>query len=158
MKLFLDVEWADVLASELVSIALVSLDDQHVFYAERTPLPEKPTPWVKAAVYPLLERGASAVNDAALICRLREFLDAVPDPWIYYDSGHDRGLCQFVIDGMDEIAPDGPTVNVHWQRLDGMASACERWWAGHPEHQSQRHHARFDAMALRGAYFSHQVE
>jgi hypothetical protein len=61
---FLDVKWADVLASELVSMALVSLDEQHVFYAERDPLLKKPTPWVRTVVYPLLERGASAMRDA----------------------------------------------------------------------------------------------
>lgn len=154
MKLFLDVEWADVLASELVSIALVSFDGQSVFYAERDPLPEEPTPWVKTVVYPLLERGACAMNDATLTRRLREFLVTIAEPSIYYDSGHDRGLCQFVIDGMDEVDPEGPAVQVHWQRLDDMASECERWWKDHPEHRSQRHHARFDAMALRGAYCS----
>jgi hypothetical protein len=154
MKLFLDVEWADVLASELVSMALVSSDGQNVFYAERDPLPGEPTPWVKTVVYPLLERGAFAMNDAALTRRLREFLAIIPEPSIYYDSGHDRGLCQFVIDGMDEVDPEGSTVEVRWQRLDGMASGCEQWWKDHPEHQSQRHHARFDAMALRGAYYS----
>ena len=152
MKLFLDVEWADVLASELVSMALVSLDDQHVFYAERDPLPEEPTPWVKTVVYPLLERGALAMNDAALTRNLREFLAMIPDPWICYDSGHDRGLCQFIIDGMDEVDPEGPMVEVRWQRLDDMASGCERWWKDHPEHRAQRHHARFDAMALHGGY------
>jgi hypothetical protein len=77
---------------------------------------------------------------------------SMPESSICYDSGHDRGLCQFVIDGMDEVEPEGPTVEVRWQRLDDMASACERWWKDHPEHRSQRHHARSDAMALRGAY------
>lgn len=154
MKLFLDVEWADVLASELVSLALVSLDEQHVFYAERYPLPEGPTPWVKTVVYPLLQRDAFAMNDAALTRHLRAFLAAMAEPWICYESGHDRGLCQFVIDGMDAINPDGPAVDVRWQRLDDMASACERWWKDHKEHQSKRHHALFDAMALRGAYLN----
>jgi len=152
VKLFLDVEWADVLASELVSIALVSDDGEHQFYGERDPLPTEPSPWVASVVYPLLERGASAMNDAALTRGLREFLTTIAEPWIYYDSGHDRGLCQFVIDGMDEVEPEGPMVNVRWQRLDDMASACERWWKDHPENRSQRHHARIDAMALRGAY------
>lgn len=55
-RLFLDCEWADILASELVSIALVPLDGGRVFYAEREVLPE-PTPWVAAVVYPLLTRG-----------------------------------------------------------------------------------------------------
>lgn len=137
MKLFLDVEWADVLASELVSMALVSLDGQHVFYAERDPLPKEPTPWVKAVVYPLLERGASAMNDVTLTGNLRDFLAKIPEPRIFYDSGHDRGLCQFVIDGMDESEPSGPTVKVNWQRLDNMASACERWWKDYPEYRSQ---------------------
>jgi hypothetical protein len=152
VKLFLDVEWADVLASELVSMALVSDDGHHQFYAERDPLPTEPLPWVAAVVYPLLERGASAMDDAALIRYLREFLATIAEPSICYDSGHDRGLCQFVIDGMDEVEPEGSMVDVRWQRLDDMASACEWWWKDHPEHRSQRHHARFDAMALRGAY------
>jgi hypothetical protein len=152
VKLFLDVEWADVLASELVSIALVSDDGQHQFYGERDPLPVEPLPWVASVVYPLLGRGASAMNDVALTRCLREFLATIPEPWIYYDSGHDRDLCQFVIDGMNEVEPEGPAVDVRWQRLDDMASACEWWWKDHPEHRSQRHHARFDAMALRGAY------
>lgn len=152
MKLFLDVEWADVQASELVSIALVSDDGHHQFYGERDPLPAEPLPWVAAVVYPLLERGMSAMNDAALTRRLCAFLASMPEPWICYDSGHDRGLCQFVIDGMDEAEPEGPAVEVGWQRLDDMASAYERWWSEHPEHRAQRHHARFDAMALRGAW------
>jgi hypothetical protein len=154
VKLFLDVEWADVLASELVSIALVSADGRHQFYAERDPLPEEPVPWVAAVVYPLLERGTSAMDDGTLIRCLREYLATIPNPSICYDSGHDRGLCQFVIDGMDELEVSGPAVEVRWQRLDGMASACEQWWKDHSEHRAQRHHARYDAMALRGAYLS----
>jgi hypothetical protein len=97
------------------------------------------------------------MRDAALTRRLREFLATIPDPWICYESGHDRSLCQFVIDGMDEVDPDGPMVEVRWQRLSGMASQYERWWSDHPGLRPQRHHARFDAMALRGAYSNHQV-
>lgn len=47
-------------------------------------------------VYPLLERGVSAMDNAALTRYMREFLAMLPDPCICYDSGHDRGLCQLV--------------------------------------------------------------
>jgi hypothetical protein len=50
--LFLDTEWADVLASERVSIGLVSADLHRTFDAERDPLPADPMPFVDAAVYP----------------------------------------------------------------------------------------------------------
>lgn len=154
-QLFLDCEWADVLASELVSIGLVSSDLRHVFYAERDPLPREPTPFVRIAVYPLLERGKAAMTDALLSCSLRSFLAAIPNPSIGYDSPHDRALCRFVIDGMDEPEPKGPTpADIYWRHLE-LDATRERWWRDHPEHQPYRHHARVDALALRGAWLSH---
>lgn len=151
VDLYLDCEWADVLASELVSIALVSADKQHSFYAERDPLPANPAPWVRSVVYPLLERGGAALDDSTLTHRLRDFLAGLPNACIHYDSGHDRALCQYVLDGLDVPEPEGPTPTVSWVRLDGMHSELERWWQTHPEQQPRRHHALFDAMALRGA-------
>jgi len=150
--LFLDCEWADVLASQLVSIGLVSADLRHTFYAERDPLPADPMPFVRVAVYPLLERGEAAMSDALLTLRLRTFLATVPKPSIGYDSPHDRSLCQFVLDGMDEPEPEGPDPpDIQWQHLD-LDADRERWWRDHPEHQLQRHHAGVDALALRGAW------
>lgn len=154
--LFLDCEWADVLASQLVSIGLVSSDLRHVFYAERDPLPFEPMPFVRVAVYPLLERGKAAMSDTLLTRRLRTFLAAIPSPLIGYDSPHDHALCQFVLDGMDEPEPEGPTLSsLRWRHLE-LDMARERWWRDHPEHQPQRHHARVDALALRGAWLSQQ--
>jgi hypothetical protein len=154
--LFLDVEWADVLASELVSIGLVSADLRHAFYAERNPLPAEPMPFVRAAVYPLLERGELAMADALLTSRLRTFLAAISNPTIVYDSPHDRALCQFVLDGLDEAEPNGPVPSeIQWLRLE-LDAARERWWRDHPEHQPRRHHAGVDALALRGAWLSLQ--
>ena len=132
MDLYLDCEWADVLASELVSIALVSADEQHSFYAERDPLPTNPVPWVRSVVYPLLERADAALDDETLSLRLREFLASLLNPCIHYDSGHDRALCQYVIDGLDVPEPKGPMPTVSWARLDGMHSELERWWQTHP--------------------------
>jgi len=151
VDLYLDCEWADVLASVLVSIALVSADGLHVFYAEREPLPSDPVPWVQSVVYPLLERGVAAMDDATLTRKLREFLARLPSPSIHYDFGHDRSLCQYVIDGLEDSEPQGPTPEVTWVRLDGLHAACERWWQAHPELCGKRHHALIDAMALRGA-------
>jgi len=43
MLLFVDTEFADVVANEFVSLALVSVDGTFEFYAERDPLPASST-------------------------------------------------------------------------------------------------------------------
>jgi len=91
------------------------------------------------------------MGDATLSRRLREFLASLPNSLIHYDSGHDRSLCQYVIDGLEAPEPEGPAPQVTWKRLDGLHAAYERWWQAHPELCSRRHHALTDAMALRGA-------
>lgn len=155
MDLFLDCEWADVLASDLVSLALVSLDRQHVFYAERDPLPVDPTPWVKTVVYPLLDRGPKAMSDAVMTRRLREFLANVERPRICFDFSADRGLCQYVIDGFETPKPEGPVpVDLRWQLFEDMREPMARWWASHPKEHARRHHALVDAHALRSACLS----
>jgi len=155
MDLFLDCEWADVLASELVSLALVSIDLRHVFYAERDPLPADPTPWVATVVYPLLDRGLVAMSDAVMTRRMREFLASVESPRLCYDFGADRGLCQYVIDGFDSREPEGPVpMDLCWQHCEDMQVPIAKWWANHPEAQERRHHALADAHAFRSAYLS----
>ena len=155
MDIFLDCEWADVIASELVSLALVSRDGRQVFYAERDPLPESPTPWVRTVVYPLLDRGTAAMPDATMTRRLREFLAAIESPCIQYDSGLDRGLCQYVIDGFDLLQPAGPVPsNLIWQRCENLQKHIEQWWGLHPEQKGRRHHALADAHAFRSAWLS----
>lgn len=159
VDLFLDCEWADVLASELVSLALVSADGRHVFYAEREPLPGDPQAWAKAVVYPLLDRGNAAMTDATMTRKLREFLASVGDkPCIRYDFGADRGLCQYVIDGFEVPQPEGPVpVDLQWRRCDDMQAVIEQWWANHPEAKARRHHALTDAHALRAAWHSKAI-
>jgi hypothetical protein len=155
MDLFLDCEWADVLASELVSIALVSKDGQRIFYAERDPLPAEPTPWVRSVVYPLLNRGKAAMDDVQMTLSMRRFLASIDNPRIHYDFGADRSLCQFVMDGFDIAEPPGPQPeNIHWQLCKGLERAIEAWWSSHPDEHTKRHHALMDAMALRAAYIS----
>lgn len=73
--LFIDTEWADVLARELVWLALASGCGQYEFYAERDPLPVEPTAFVRSVVYPLLERGTSALPDDQFTAALHEFFE-----------------------------------------------------------------------------------
>lgn len=89
--------------------------------------------------------------DALLMHRLRTSLAAIPSPSIVYDSPHDRALCQFVLDGLDDAEPRGPMPpEIQWQHPE-LDAAHERWWRDHPEHQPRRHHAGVNALALRGA-------
>jgi hypothetical protein len=52
MMLFIDTEFAEQTARELVSIAMVSQDGRFEFYAERDPLPVTPSDFVRTVVYP----------------------------------------------------------------------------------------------------------
>lgn len=153
--LFLDCEWADVFGTELVSIALVSINGKQVFYAEREVLPADPTPFVAQVVYPLLERGDHAEADAQMTRGLRRFLAAVDQPRICHDVETDRTLCQSVLDGFENHEPDGPTaVDLRWHLMSDIAPFLARWWAEHPECRARQHHALTDAKALRAAYLS----
>ncbi|GGA40647.1 hypothetical protein GCM10010981_32320 [Dyella nitratireducens] len=67
MILFLDTEFADSDGDELVSLAPVSQDARHVFYAERNPLPVDATPFVQQHVDPLLSGGNNAMDDQTLM-------------------------------------------------------------------------------------------
>ena len=154
--LFLDCEWADVLASELVSIALVPLDGERIFYAERAELPE-PTPWVAVAVYPLLSRGSTVMDDAAMTRALRAYLADFGEVSIYHDHGADRAFCEAVLDGSEGVDAEalGPRpCGIRWDIVRDMGRPLERWWRDRPEAARHRHHALMDAQALRGAWLS----
>ena len=93
IRLFLDSEWANDALRELVSLALISEDAAHVFYAERDPLPGMPSSFVRDTVYPLLNRGQAAMTDNAMTDALRSFLEPM-------------GACEIFAD-----APDPPPEN-----------------------------------------------
>ena len=154
--LFLDCEWADVSASELVSIALVPLDGERIFYAERAVLPQ-PNPWVAEAVYPRLSRGGTVMDDAAMTRALRAHLTDFDEVSICYDHGASRAFCEAVLDGPESVDSEelGPRpCEVRWDRVRDMGRALERWWRAHPDAARHRHHALMDAQALRGAWLS----
>lgn len=159
MYFFLDTEWSDTIGSELVSLALVSEDGLHRFYAERDPLPATPTDFVKHVVYPLLERGGAAMSDMAMTTGLRAFLGGALEPAVIADYPNDLSLLRHVLNGFDlpdaQAAACGPIPRPVMTRMlkDGATGMLvEDYFAAHPEAAARRHHAAVDAEALRQAW------
>lgn len=158
-RMFLDVEWADVVGSELVSMALVSADGQQRFYAEASPLPSRPTDFVRYVVYPLLEHGWWSMPRHEITQRLREFLSGIDAPVVIYDHHVDGALLNFVLDGFDlpdmviaALAPR-PSPRLWLVPRDASLNAMvEAYFAAHLDAAARRHHARVDAEALRQAW------
>ncbi|HEY0661300.1 MAG TPA: hypothetical protein VGD21_08300 [Lysobacter sp.] len=159
--LFLDTEWADVIGSELVSIALVSEDGTKEFYAERDPLPPFATDFVRHAVYPRLDRGAAAVSDAAMTAALRRFLATIHQPYVLADYPLDLQLLKYVLGGFDlpdaDAAACGPIPSPVMTLMvrEGLVTVLiEDWFAAHPNEAKRRHNALIDARALRMAWMA----
>lgn len=154
--LFLDAEWADTLGCELVSLALVSEDGKHRFYAEADPLPVHPTDFVRVAVYPHLDRGATALRPRAMTQALRRFLAPLSTPDAISDFPNDLLLFQSVLDGdaleEHERADLAPLPKVCLTKMikDDIARRVQAdYFSAHPEAAARHHHAAVDAEALR---------
>lgn len=104
MLLFLDCEWADVAEAELVSIALVSEDGSHFFYAECEQLPAPAPVFVQQSVYPLFERCVAAMSGLALARSLRDFVGAVSNPIVVADYPLDFELFRSALYGAGLLA------------------------------------------------------
>lgn len=156
---FLDCEWADVLGAELVSLALVSEDGSQCFYAERDPLPQLPTDFVRAVVYPLLQRGSFALSDEGFTRAVRAFLANAAMPVVLYDYHNDGALLRHALGGFDlpdDVAQGcGPIPRVSGSLMDRgrlVSVLLDDWFASHPDAQARRHHAAVDAEGLRQAW------
>ena len=161
MYFFLDTEWADVAGSELVSVALISEDGLHRFYAERKPLPEQPTEFVKHVVYPLLQGGPASMTDQAMTTGLRAFLGAAPEPIVLADYPIDFSLLRRVLEGFglpdEQAAACGPIpspVKMRMLKEGVMGMLVEDYFAAHSATSARRHHAMVDAEALRQAWLA----
>jgi len=159
--LFIDTEWADVLANELVSLALVSDCGCYEFYAERDPLPADGTEFVKQVVIPLLDRGNCAMPDAEFTRRLHRFFGAVQVAarpgrvTVAYDHRNDLDLLGIALEAFD--LPESPP-RPAFQETD-LASlghvykrAVEECFAADPGIGARRHHALVDARVNRDAW------
>lgn len=181
-RLFLDTEWADVEACTLLSLALVSADGAHRFYAEVDPLPSDPTAFVRETVYPRLERGAAALSAVAFSDALRAFLHALDgEVVVVYDAGPDVDLLALAIAGFHAVGAVGetglrvvstaarmlacpaprscPASTTRWMRAEFLQSQAvmagvERYFDERPDLARRRHHAGVDAEALRWAYLA----
>lgn len=161
MILFIDTEFADVTASELVSLALVSDCGRYEFYAERDPLPSSPTDFVRSVVYPLLERGERALPDPRFTEALHAFFAYVRVAARYgrivvaFDYRADVDLLNYALDGFEAIEtparPDFGQFNLGL--LGGQyVHAVEQLFARTPAVCAKRHNAHTDASVNRDAY------
>lgn len=156
VRLFLDTEWADANGQQLVSLALLSEDRAHRFYAEVDPLPANPTLFVRTVVYPLLQRGDAALGPAQFTGRLRAFFAALPAPRsVVFDCINDAALLRFALAGFG--LPDvglGATVEIEEVLLSqfAIADGIETYFEWHASARQRRHHAGVDAEALRRAF------
>lgn len=146
------------MGAELVSIGLVSEDGVHRFYAERAPLPERPTDFVQHVVYPLLQGGSRSMSEMAMTTGLRFFLGADQDPLVIADYHHDLVLLRYVLAGFE--LPDeqanacGPIPNVQGQIISGgrLDRAVESLFSRSEILSRHRHHAMCDALVLRAGH------
>ena len=161
MILFIDTEWADQLANEVVSMALVSDCGKFEFYAERDPLPADATEFVKTVIYPLLERGRHALPDASFTQQLHTFFQtaqkaAKPDSvTVAYDHRNDLDLLGIALEAFN--LPDTPP-RPAFATLDlatlgaAFPQHVEACFAKDDALSARRHHALVDARVNRDAY------
>lgn len=151
--LFLDTEWADAAGAELVSLALVSEDGRHHFYAECAELPAAPTPFVAETVYPRLVRGQAALDAAKLQEELRTFLGTFASAYVLADYPNDIRLLRAVLTGGGTDSRPMPSmVTTVMDKKGSTAAWVEAWFRARPDLAARRHNAMVDAQALRMAW------
>jgi hypothetical protein len=159
--LFIDTEWADKLANEVVSLALVSDCGRFEFYAERDPLPTSATEFVRTVIYPLLNRGEHALPDASFTQRLHEFFRTVQTAarsekvTVAYDHRNDLDLLGVVLEGFNlpETPPRPAFDTLELSSLGAaFAQSIEACFVKTPALNAKRHHALIDARVNRDAY------
>ncbi|OZB62763.1 MAG: hypothetical protein B7X39_20915 [Lysobacterales bacterium 14-68-21] len=160
IKLFLDCEWADVSAQQLVSLALISEDGKHRFYGEMAPLPSRPTVFVQTVVYPLLEHGWVSMRADEMAQSLRRFFAQHDEPVVIFDHPDDGRLLRRALLGFTnppQLSSE-PQYREALVSRESIAHCIERYFLQHPDAARRRHHAGVDAEALRWAWSQLQIE
>lgn len=160
IKLFLDCEWADAHAEQLVSLALISEDGKHRFYGEVSPLPSRPTMFVQAVVYPLLEHGWVSMRADDMAQSLGRFFAPHTDAVVIFDHPDDGLLLRRALQGATAQSGRHP-LPAYRETLvprEGIAPYIERYFLDRPDIAKRRHHAGVDAEALRWAWKQFQID
>lgn len=160
IKLFLDCEWADAHAEQLVSLVLISEDGKHRFYGEMSPLPSRPTMFVQAVVYPLLEHGWVSMRADDMAQSLRRFLAQHHEPIMIFDQPDDGNLLRHALQG-SSIQSELHSMPAYRETLvprESIAPFIERYFLERPDIARRRHHAGVDAEALRWAWRQFQID
>lgn len=153
MPFFLDTEWQNDELRDLVSMALLSDDGRRHFYAERDPLPEAPSDFVRDVVYPLLDRGSAALSDEAFTQALRTFMAEIENPEVLADSPTDFRLLSQALSGFGaEHLPPPPSWRPKLISDEDVQRRIEDYFVSDASARVRRHHALVDAEALRWAF------
>lgn len=152
MNVFLDTTFTDFRDCELISIALVSEDGVHQFYAERSDfLLARCSNWALANILPMLASSSSTrMTRSALSQALWSWFETLPAPAIiHFDYSTDWCLLAEALlgHGRQSIpATIAATQSIAALKQETVFSdAMSRYFA----HSPHRHHALTEAQALR---------
>jgi hypothetical protein len=151
MLLFLDTEFTDFQDCELISVGLVSEDGHFEFYGERTDFNyDACSTFVRSKVWAHLGRyPAAKVKQAELTVRLCTWFASLPEAvTLAADSERDVTLLLRALG-----TGPSPTIQSHVDLRPMLETACVRAHlkAFHTK-DLPRHHALYDAQALRSAW------
>lgn len=149
-NLFLDTEWNNDVARELVSLALIPEDGERHFYAERSPRPEGPSSFVRSVVYPLLT--GPVLSDPEFGAQLRAFIASFDHPCVHFDGAIDQRQLTWALTGFGTWSGSVPAWDPLLITRPDVLDEQERYFATRPDAAARRHHARVDAEALRWAW------
>ncbi len=152
-RLFLDTEWANEAATDLVSLALLDDSGAHRFYAEVDPLPTSATEFARFVVYPLLERGWTAMQPVELSFALRKFLGSFDRPIVVFDHPADGSLLARALAhaGAEGNALTSGSYQCQLIRNASLQPFIETFFDRNSALARLRHRADIDAQALRWA-------
>lgn len=147
-RYFLDTEFTDFGAPQLISVAIVG-EDGREFYAERSDLDSRLcSEFVRKVVVPLLgQYPGRTMPISQLRDELRAWLQAVPlkpKPLLCYDFEGDIDLVEQLL---DEPLPRGWKVENVARKIDGTRRAA------YLQQHGSEHHALHDARANACAFF-----